>query len=57
MIPNDPVILLSYINTMLRDSYPSLSALCEDLELDEGELTEKLSAVGFTYDAENNRFA
>ena len=57
MIPNDPVILLCYINTMLRDSYPSLSALCEDLELDEGELTEKLSAVGFTYDAENNRFA
>ncbi len=31
MLPQDPVILLSYINTRLRDSYSSLEALCDDL--------------------------
>ena len=57
MIPNDPMILLSYLNTALRDRYDSLAALCEDLELDEDALKEKLAAVGFAYDAERNRFA
>ena len=38
MIPNDPMILLSYLNTALRDRYDSLAALCEDLELDEDAL-------------------
>ena len=57
MIPNDPMILLSYINTRLRDEYGSLAALCEDLELDEDEIRAKLAAVGFSYDADKNRFA
>ena len=33
MLPQDPNILLSYINTKLRDQYPSLEALCEDLDV------------------------
>ena len=57
MIPNDPMILLSYINTKLRDEYDSLAALCEELDLDEAALREKLAAVGFIYDAARNRFA
>ena len=32
MLPQDPNILLSYINTKLRDQYPSLDALCDDLD-------------------------
>ena len=32
-IPRDPVMLLSYVNTQLRDFYPSLEALCEDQEM------------------------
>ena len=31
-LPKDPVMLLSVINTELRDKYPSLDALCEDRE-------------------------
>ncbi len=57
MIPNDPMILLSYLNTALRDRYDSLAALCEDLELDEDALKEKLAAAGFVYDGKQNRFA
>ena len=56
MLPNDPMILLSYLNTRLRDDYLSLDALCEDLDLSREELEKKLEAVGFAYDAEQNRF-
>lgn len=57
MLPNDPVMLLSYINLKLRDFYPSLDALCEDLDIDRTELTEKLAAIGCHYDEEQNRFS
>jgi hypothetical protein len=56
MLPKDPMILLSWVNTRLRDEYPDLDALCEDRELDRGELEEKLAAVGFQYVPEQNRF-
>ena len=56
MLPQDPMILLSYLNTKLRDEYPSLEALCEDSELDKSALEVTLGAVGFEYDREHNRF-
>ena len=34
MLPADPIILLSYINTQLRDHYASLDALCADQDAD-----------------------
>ena len=55
-LPQDPYILLSVINTKLRDAYPSLDALCDDLGEDRTALTEALSAVGFTYDEKQNQF-
>ena len=56
MLPNDPMILLSFINTKLRDSYPSLDALCDDLQEDKAELEEKLKVIDYTYNAELNKF-
>ncbi len=56
MIPNDPMILLSYINTKLRDEYPSLDLLCDDLQLDREQLEQKLSAIDYTYDPKLNKF-
>ena len=56
MLPKDPMILLSVINTHLRDDYPNLDALCEELDIAREELEAKLAAVGFAYDAEQNRF-
>ena len=56
MLPRDPMILLSYVNTHLRDDYPTLDALCEDLDVSRAELEEKLKAVGFVYDERQNRF-
>ena len=56
MLPKDPMILLSYVNTKLRDEYTSLEALCEGLELDRAALEETLAAVGYAYREEQNRF-
>ena len=56
MLPEDPFILLSYINMKLRDKYPSLQALCDDLDTDEQILAETLERIGVRYDAEQNRF-
>lgn len=55
-LPGDPVILLGVINTKLRDFYTSLDALCEDMDIDRNELTEKLSVIDYTYDAGRNQF-
>ena len=30
MLPQDPFILLSFVNTQLRDRFDSLEALCEE---------------------------
>lgn len=56
MIPKDPIMLLSFINLKLRDYYSSLEQLCDDLDIDQGELTEKLSTAGYRYDSGQNRF-
>lgn len=56
MLPNDPVMLLSAVNMKLRDAYASLDALCEDMDVSRAELEEKLAAVGYAYDAAQNRF-
>lgn len=56
MLPQDPFILFSTINTWLRDEYSSLDELCRDRGLDEEELMEKLLSAGFIYDAGSNRF-
>jgi hypothetical protein len=55
-IPQDPIILLSYINTQLRDYYKNLSELCENLEISEFELTEKLRKIQYEYDDKQNQF-
>lgn len=55
-IPNDPVMLLSYVNTQLRDFYPNLSSLCSALRLDPMQLQKKLAAIDYQYDAASNQF-
>jgi hypothetical protein len=55
-LPKDPIMLMSFINMKLRDLYPSLEALCEDLDIDRSELEEKLKTVGYEYDETNKRF-
>lgn len=55
-VPSDPMMLYSFVNMKLRDCYPSLDALCEDMGIDKKELLATLASVGFEYSEENNRF-
>lgn len=55
-IPNDPVILLSYVNTQLRDFYTSLEDFCKSISIDETLICEKLRSIDYEYDAVQNRF-
>lgn len=55
-LPKDPFILLSYINTKLRDEYGSLDALCDDMDLDRAGLEKTLAEAGFEYMQQINQF-
>ena len=56
MLPTDPIMLLSVVNTKLRDRYDSLEALCEDLNVSPDMLQHALAAVGYAYDEDRNQF-
>lgn len=55
-LPNDPIMLLSAVNMKLRDEYPSLDALCDDLDLSRTDLEARLHAAGFDYLPDANQF-
>lgn len=55
-LPKDPILLLSVVNTKLRDYYPSLDALCDDMDVSREVLVEKLGMIDYRYDAEKNQF-
>ena len=55
-LPNDPMMLLSFINMKLRDFYPTLDSLCEDMNIYRAEIEKKLNEAGFEYNEELNKF-
>lgn len=55
-MPKDPVMLLSYINTMLRDKYPSFKELCTSENADMEHIKSKLQTIDYRYDKALNRF-
>lgn len=55
-LPKDPFILLSVINMKLRDFYPDLDVLCDDMDEDKNEITESMAKVGYHYDTRRNAF-
>ena len=56
MLPEDPDMLASFLNMKFRDHYPTLDALCEDLELDKEKIVEKLKAADYDYIPARNQF-
>ena len=56
MLPKDPHMLASFLNLKLRDFYPTLDALCEDLGVDKEEIVQKLEAEEYSYDPKRNQF-
>ena len=55
-MPKDPVMLLSFINTQLRDNYNSLEELCKSYMVSEKEITDKLKTINYEYNTEKNQF-
>ena len=55
-IPKDPVMLLSYINTQLRDNYPDMDELCRALDLDRKTVDEAMASIDYAYDSAKNQY-
>lgn len=55
-LPKDPYILLSYINTKLRNDFHTLEDLCNSLRLNKEQLTSSLSDIGYRYSPQQNQF-
>ena len=56
MMPSDPVMLLSFVNTKLRDEYSSLEALCDAVDVPQSEVIDKLKSIGYSYNKDQNQF-
>lgn len=55
-LPKDAAILLSYINTELRDFYPSLEEFCKAKGVEASYIVEKLAEIDYAYDEGLNKF-
>lgn len=56
VLPNNPMMLLSFVNTELRDEYASLDEFCGIYKVDRSEIEEKLKSIDYEYDPKLNRF-
>ena len=55
-IPQDPIILVSYVNTKLRDQFATLDEFCRTYDINEEELRDSLDSIDYQYDETTNRF-
>lgn len=55
-LPKDPVMLLSVVNTKLRDYYTSLDALSEDMQTEKQKIIDTLKGIDYEYDESRHQF-
>lgn len=55
-LPKDPMLLLSVINTKLRDFYPDLDALCDDMRVEKEVIVNTLKGIDYEYDESRHQF-
>lgn len=55
-LPNDPMLLLSVVNTKIRDYYHTLDALCEDMHEEKDEIIKRLKEIDYEYDESRQQF-
>lgn len=55
-LPQDPMMLMSWVNMKLRDEYSSLDELCASMDIDRAALEAKLAEAGFEYNPTQNKF-
>ncbi|MGL4738347.1 MAG: DUF4250 domain-containing protein [Cellulosilyticaceae bacterium] len=52
----DPFLMLSVMNTKLRDECPTLSELCLTYDLTEADVIKRMESIGYTYNSGVNQF-
>ena len=55
-LPKDPMLLLSVVNTKLRDYYHNLDALCDDMNVEKEEIVNTLKTIDYEYDEIRHQF-
>lgn len=55
-LPSDPMILLCWLNTKLRDDYDTPERLCDDLAINPAEFAAYIAARHISYFPEGHRF-
>jgi hypothetical protein len=55
-MPKDPVMLLSWVNTQLRDNYKNPDELCKAFNTDRSAMEGKLEGINYFYDELSNQF-
>jgi hypothetical protein len=55
-LPKDPVMLLSFVNTQLRDFYSSLDEFCAVCCCDKEKVVETLGSIDYQYEETLNKF-
>lgn len=55
-LPKDPVMLLSVVNTKLRDFYKSVEELAKAENVSVEELNETLGSINYAYDRQQNKY-
>ena len=54
-VPQDPIILVSFVNTKLRDQFATLEEFCKTYDVDEQELRTTLEDIDYQYDETTNQ--
>ena len=55
-LPKDPVMLLSFVNTQLRDNYTNLDELAAAYMVEKETIADKLAQINYTYDEAANQY-
>lgn len=55
-LPNDPVMLLSVVNTALRDAHQDLDGFCKTRDVEKEDIVNKLKTINYEYNVELNKF-
>lgn len=55
-LPKDPMMLLSFVNTRLRDDGISLDDFASQFQVERSFIEEKLDKIGYTYNNDLRKF-
>lgn len=55
-VPKDSVMLLSFINSKLRDEFSSFEVFCNYYNLNMPDVEEQLKALNYFYNISENQF-